>query len=103
MDKFLKVIEGIDWDLLHEQKMEVLRAMEIEQFAEIAGHVEGLVNLIDDLQDVAAKLKIWTFPSERYDGNCPECNCRNYEFLQHDKEITEYECYDCENTFTIGE
>jgi len=104
MDEFLKVIKGIDWDMLHDQKMELLHTVEDqERVLGKTGQLQGLVNLLDELQDVAAKLRIWTFPTERYDGSCPECGNRNYEVLEeHAKEKKiEYECYDCGNIFII--
>lgn len=99
MDDFLKVINGIDWDMLHDQKLEMVQILldnEKVFGATSKMKMEGVVNLIDDLQDVAAKLRMWEFPGE-YDGNCPDCNGRNYEFLEDD----EYECYDCGELFTI--
>jgi DNA-directed RNA polymerase subunit RPC12/RpoP len=103
MDKFLEVIRGIDWDLLHEQKKEILQVLnDQERVFGKTGQLEGLVNLLDDLQDVAAKIQIWTFPSERYDGDCPECGSKNYEFFQEkDNGILEYECYDCGKVFKL--
>ena len=95
MDKFLEVIRGIDWDLLHEQKKEILQVLnDQERVFGKAGQLEGLVNLLDSFQDVAAKLKIWEFPGE-YDGECPECNGRNYEYLERNQ----YKCYDCGKIF----
>jgi hypothetical protein len=110
MDEFLKVINGIDWDMLHDQKREVLQLIDDQERvfgkAEQKPHkLEGLVNLLDDLQDVAAKLRIWTFPTERYDGNCPECDGRNYEVLEEvaKERAVDYECYDCGKKFRISE
>ena len=62
MEKFLDVIKGIDWDLLHKQKYQL-----IELISNNPGELEGLVNLIDSLQDVADHLRMWKFPEE-YDG-----------------------------------
>lgn len=97
MDEFLEVIRGIDWNLLHEQKRELLKIVSIQE--EMIGtktKIMGLVHLIDSLQDTASKLKIWEFPG-MYDGECPECGKRNYEHLENEK----YKCYDCGEIFSI--
>jgi hypothetical protein len=97
MDKFLEVIRGIDWDLLHEQKHEVLHVVEDqEKIFGKTGELMGLVNLIDEFQDVAMKLKLWKFP---FDGDCPECGGRNYSEMEFSH--GSYECYDCGNIFSI--
>ncbi len=102
MDEFLKVIKRIDWDMLHDQKAELLQLMDDqERVLGRTGQLEGLVNLLDELQDTAAKLKIWTFPSERYNGNCPECGGKNYEFLEEKDYALKHECHDCGVLFSI--
>ena len=51
--------EAIDWDLLHQQKLDLL-----ENYDTLLA--EGLVALIDSLQDYAVDiLGIWEFPKER--------------------------------------
>ena len=65
MQDFIKVIEGIDWDLLHNQKQELLKIV----WEKDNDKIEGLVNLLDELQDVASKLRMWEFPSERHKEN----------------------------------
>lgn len=98
MDKFLEVIENIDWDLLHEQKYELLQLINSqEQVLGEAGHLKGLVSLINEIQNVAAELKMWEFP---FDGECPECRGRNYNELENNH--GSYECYDCGKIFKEG-
>ncbi len=100
MDEFLRVINGIDWDQLHRQKYEILKVIEDHEklLGEYKGELMGIVHLLDDLQDVADNLRIWEFPGE-YDGECPECNERNYVHLEKEK----YECFDCGLLFTPKE
>ena len=60
---FIDIIKGIDWDLLHEQKYELLAVIEKEEkISGKVGKLEGLVNLIDELQDVADEYGVWKFP-----------------------------------------
>jgi hypothetical protein len=103
MDDFLKVIKGIDWEQLHRQKHQILQVIDDAEkiFGSHDNELMGVVNLIDSLQYVASKLRIWTFPSERFDGECPECKGRNYEFLEETFNGVNYECYDCGKIFTI--
>tara|TARA_R110002020_G_C16053296_1_gene754777 strand:+ start:429 stop:659 length:231 start_codon:yes stop_codon:yes gene_type:complete len=51
--------QAIDWDLVHQQKLELLENCDTPL-------LEGLVALIDSLQDYAVDiLGIWEFPKER--------------------------------------
>ena len=103
MDKFLDVIKGIDWDQLHRQKYQILQVIDDAEkiFGAHDNELLGVVNLIDELQDVASKLRIWEFPHERFEGECPDCNSRNYEILEEEEDKFVYECYDCGETFYV--
>ena len=51
--------ETIDWDLLHQQKLDLIQNYDTTMS-------EGIVALIDSLQDYAVDiLGIWEFPKER--------------------------------------
>jgi hypothetical protein len=51
----LEFIKSIDWSLLRQQKSTLLETIEAEKggFKEMLGNLEGIVNLIDHLQDYA--------------------------------------------------
>jgi hypothetical protein len=67
-------LNHIDWDLLHEQKLSLLRLLEREPYdSSEAEALSGIINLLDTLQDEAADAGIWEFPGEGemeevYDG-----------------------------------
>ncbi len=65
MSKTEALFDSIDWDLLHMQKATLIRAYEKERRLEQGAHLDGLINLIEDMQDIAADdLQIWQFPSD---------------------------------------
>jgi len=58
-------LNHVDWDLLHEQKLALLHLLEHEPYdSPEAEALSGIVNLLDALQDEAAKAGIWSFPGE---------------------------------------
>ena len=58
-------LNGVDWDLLHRQKLTLLklRQRQPEGSAE-AEALSGVIHLLDALQDDAAAIGRWTFPGE---------------------------------------
>ena len=67
MNEFLNVIRDINWDMLHRQKEELIDIVtsdSMDVFKKQDSELDGLVNLIDALQDVAEKLRIWRFPDD---------------------------------------
>jgi hypothetical protein len=59
-------LNQVDWDLLHEQKLTILRLLEHQPYdSPDAEALSGLINLLDALQDEAAKDGIWSFPDEK--------------------------------------
>ena len=58
-------LNGVDWNLLHRQKLTLLklRQREPEGSAE-ADALSGVIHLLDALQDDAATIGRWTFPGE---------------------------------------
>jgi hypothetical protein len=59
-------LNHVDWDLLHEQKLALLRLLENEPYdSPNAEALSGLINLLDALQDEAEKVGIWSFPGEK--------------------------------------
>ena len=55
----MKSVEGIDWNLLHEQK---LRLLEVISYCDNEPLLDGLVNLIDNMCDEAEELGLWSYP-----------------------------------------
>jgi hypothetical protein len=61
-------LNHVDWDLLHEQKLTLLRLLEREPYdSPDAEALSGLINLLDTLQDEATDIGIWAFPDETED------------------------------------
>lgn len=58
-------LEGVDWGLLHRQKLSllVLRERQPQESAE-ANALSGVIHLLDALQDDAVTLGRWSFPDE---------------------------------------
>ena len=58
-------LNGVDWDLLHRQKLILLklRQRQPEGSAE-SDALSGVIHLLDALQDDAATIGRWTFPGE---------------------------------------
>jgi hypothetical protein len=65
-------VDRIDWTLLYNQKLSLLYAIDTlknlkqEQYTE---HLEGIINLLDNLQDAAEADEVWEYPEEEYNGN----------------------------------
>ena len=78
----INLVEDIDWDLLHKQKYELLAVIEKEE--EISGEIgelQGIIHLIDALQDVAAKNRIWKFPEDNLEDDLIICQlCLKEEY-----------------------
>lgn len=62
---------GVDWDLLHQQKL-ILLEMRQDQPDDSpeADAITGIVHLLDSLQDDAVGLGLWEFPgtAHAHDG-----------------------------------
>ena len=58
-------LNGVDWGLLHRQKLTLLklRQREPEGSDEVVA-LSGIIHLLDALQDDAAASGRWTFPGE---------------------------------------
>ncbi len=58
-------LDRVDWDLLHQQKLALLRVLDgMGRDAPAAEALWGIVHLLDALQDDAAEAGRWTFPGE---------------------------------------
>ena len=58
-------LNQVDWDLLHEQKLTLLRLLEREPYdSPDAEMLSGIINLLDALQDEATDAGIWSFHDE---------------------------------------
>ena len=58
-------LDQVDWDLLHQQKLALLGILGgLEPGSPAARALQGLVHLLDALQDDAAAAGRWTFPGE---------------------------------------
>lgn len=62
-NSFNKICVNIDWPLLHKQKLELL-----EDSIKTGKH-DGIVCLIDGLQDEAERIGIWKYPEDEEDVN----------------------------------
>lgn len=62
MDRIMKVMERVDWDLLAEQKQSLINIL-WERDRECAAW--GIVNMLDTLQDAAHRDGLWTYPTCR--------------------------------------
>ena len=65
-----EVLENIDWDLLHCQKLTLL----VIRSRQLCGSPEfedlsGIVHLLDALQDEAVAAGRWQFPNEKEDSD----------------------------------
>lgn len=66
-------IDGVDWDLLHQQKRELLGVLDgMDRDTPIAEALWGIVHLLDALQDDAADTGRWAFPGESADTAAAE-------------------------------
>lgn len=57
-------IKGISWDLLEQQKMDLLKLLYDNPFIlrdNIASSLEGIIGLIDNLQNDAEKNGVWVY------------------------------------------
>jgi len=58
-----KTLEGIDWDLLHKQKLALVElAMSDRLMAGECEHLEGIINLLDNLGDEAERKHLFIYP-----------------------------------------
>jgi hypothetical protein len=62
-------LNQVDWDLLHQQKQALVRLLAAKDPAPAvkrsAPQLQGIVHLLDTLQDDAAAAGRWAFPGER--------------------------------------
>ena len=58
-------LNGVDWDLLHRQKLTLLKLRQRQQEGSAESDaLSGVIHLLDALQDDAAAIGRWTFPGE---------------------------------------
>ena len=58
-------LNGVDWDLLHRQKLTLLKLRQRQPGDSVeADALSGVIHLLDALQDDAAAIGRWTFPGE---------------------------------------
>jgi len=66
MNEMFESLNNIDWNLLHQQKLLLLKMLECQQDGSAeAEALSGIINLLDTLQDEAADTGIWAFPGEQ--------------------------------------
>ena len=75
----MKSVDGIDWNLLHKQK---LRLLEVIGYCDNEPLLDGLVNLLDSMCDEAEEMGIFTYPNEE------ELDCMEF-------------CYECGEHLTV--
>jgi hypothetical protein len=69
---FHKTIAGVDWELLHGQKQFLFGFLDEAHEsgrAEEEQAIEGILNLIDGLQDAADEAGLWKFPQPGGDAS----------------------------------
>ena len=60
-----KALNGIDWDLLNQQKLSLLSIRKRQRKGSPeAEALSGIIHLLDALQDEAVEKGLWTFPDE---------------------------------------
>ena len=60
-----KTLKGIDWDLLHKQKLALVElAMSDRLMAGGGEHLEGIINLLDNLGDEAERKHLFIYPGD---------------------------------------
>jgi len=58
-------LNGVDWDLLHRQKLTLLKLRQRQPEGSVeADGLSGVIHLLDALQDDAAAIGRWAFPGE---------------------------------------
>ena len=66
-------LNQVDWDLLHQQKLALLRLLEREPYdSPDAEMLSGIINLLDTLQDEVADAGIWAFPGDSETEEVPD-------------------------------
>ena len=60
-------VDQIDWDLLHKQKMALLDVIitGIIKKEETSELLDGLVQMLDEMQDNAVEFGVWSFPETK--------------------------------------
>jgi len=95
-------LNQVDWDLLHEQKLTLLRLLERQPYdSPDAEALSGLINLLDALQDEAAKAGIWSFPGEAEDEP-PTPSSKRY-YVEDDEGHHHGPLDDCEEAAMVAE
>lgn len=62
-------LDRVDWELLHQQKRVLITCLHEKRITSFqAESLQGIVHLLDALQDDAAAAGRWTFPGEREGG-----------------------------------
>lgn len=60
-----KSLDGVDWDMLHEQKAALVKLLfKEETLANVETHLEGILNLLDSVMDEASERGLFVFPGE---------------------------------------
>lgn len=57
---------NVDWDKLYVQKMDLIEAIAaLQDKPRMTESLEGLLSLLDEIQDQAASQGIWEYPEDR--------------------------------------
>lgn len=96
-------LNNVDWDLLHEQKLTLLRLLERQPYdSPDAEALSGLINLLDALQDEATKAGIWAFPNETEDEFATQPLSKRY-YVEDDEGHHHGPLDDYEEAATVAE
>ena len=60
-----RILQGVDWELLHKQKHKLLSMVgDYPPHSKEVETIDGIVNLLSDIQDYAHAKGYWVFPEE---------------------------------------
>lgn len=63
LEQSWKTLEGIDWDLLHKQKLALVELAMSDRLIPVeCEHLEGVINLLDNLGDEAERRGLFVYP-----------------------------------------
>lgn len=100
-----KSLNNVDWHLLHQQKLILLKMMNSCRKNSVeTKSLEGIISLLDTIQDEAAEAGIWDFPVEEDDKDeCEICeSCDNIEAHHPDHSMSRRYYVEDENGHHYG-
>ena len=78
-------LNGVDWDLLHRQKLTLLKLRQRQpEGSDEADALSGVIHLLDALQDDATAIGCWTFPGESDNSSAVEPPASRRYYVEDD-------------------